>query len=165
MGAHVAMYNYLGYRLEQSPFDLAPAVTAVIFLAGLSGAVSARFAGRLASRYGRRPVLLWSSATMAVGVVLTIPDWLPTVLPGLLVFTTAYFSAHAIASGWVGPTATTGIAQATSLYTLFYYAGSSLVGWLGGLAFDLGWSAIAAMLTAIVLTAFTSVCLAPLGRR
>jgi YNFM family putative membrane transporter len=42
MGAHVAIYNYLGYRLEQPPFGLPPAVTAVIFLAGLSGAVSAR---------------------------------------------------------------------------------------------------------------------------
>ncbi|GAA4694031.1 MFS transporter [Promicromonospora umidemergens] len=165
MGAHVAMYNYLGYRLEQPPFDLAPAVTAVIFLAGLSGAVSARVTGRLASRYGRRPVLLWSSATMAAGAALTIPDWLPTVLLGLLIFTTAYFSAHTIASGWVGPTATTGTAQATSLYTLFYYAGSSLVGWLGGFAFDLGWTATATMLTAIVLTAFACVCMTLLGRR
>ncbi|WP_454853974.1 MFS transporter [Promicromonospora soli] len=165
MGAHVAMYNYLGYRLEQPPFGLAPAVTAVIFLAGLSGAVSARVAGRLASRFGRRPVLLWSSATMAAGAALTIPDWLPTVLFGLLIFTTAYFSAHSIASGWVGPTATSGTAQATSLYSLFYYAGSSLVGWLGGLAFDVGWVAIAVMLIAIVLTAFACVCLTLLGRR
>lgn len=165
MGAHVAMYNYLGYRLERAPFDLPPAVTAVIFLAGLSGAVSARLAGRLASRYGRRPVLLWSAATMAAGAALTIPDRLPTVLVGLLVFTTAYFSAHSIASGWVGPTATSGTAQATSLYSLFYYAGSSLVGWLGGLAFELGWAAVGTMLIAMVLTAFASVCLTLLGRR
>jgi YNFM family putative membrane transporter len=158
MGAHVAVYNYLGYRLEQPPFALPPAVTAVIFLAGLSGAVSARVAGRLASRYGRRPVLLCSSATMAAGAALTIPDWLPTVLFGLLVFTTAYFSAHTIASGWVGPTATSGIAQAASLYTLFYYAGSSIFGWLGGLAFTQGWIGTATMVIVIVLGAF--VCIA-----
>lgn len=164
MGAHVAIYDYLGYRLEQPPFGLPPAVTAVIFLAGLSGAVSARVAGRLASRFGRRAVLLLSSATMTAGALLTIPDWLPTVLFGLLVFTTAYFSAHSIASGWVGPTATTGTAQATSLYTLFYYAGSSLFGWLGGLAFTLGWTGTAIVVTAIVLTAFACARKTPAGR-
>jgi MFS transporter, YNFM family, putative membrane transport protein len=165
MGAHVAIYNYLGYRLEQPPFGLPPAVTALIFLTGLSGAVSARVAGRLASRFGRRPVLLWSSATMAAGAALTIPDWLPTVLFGLLVFTTAYFTAHSIASGWVGPTATTGTAQATSLYTLFYYAGSSLFGWLGGLAFTLGWAGTATMVIAVAVTAFACVCTTLLGSR
>lgn len=165
MGAHVAIYNYLGYRLEQPPFGLPPAVTAVIFLAGLSGAVSARLAGRLASRYGRRRMLLWSSATMAAGAALTIPNYLPTVLFGLLVFTTAYFSAHSIASGWVGLTSTTGTAQATSLYTLFYYAGSSLFGWLGGLAFTLGWAGTATMVIAVVLIAFGCVCTTLLGSR
>ncbi|GAA0998655.1 MFS transporter [Acrocarpospora macrocephala] len=163
MGAHVAIYNYLGYRLEQPPFTLPPAVTAVIFLAGLSGAVSARIAGRLAARFGRRPVLLWSSATMAAGAALTILDWLPTVLLGLLIFTTAYFSAHSIASGWVGPTATTGTAQATSLYSLFYYAGSSAFGWLGGLAFAFGWAGTALVVVAVVLTALACVYMTLLG--
>lgn len=165
MGAHVAIYNYLGYRLEQPPFGLPPAVAAVIFLAGLSGAVSARLAARLASRYGRRRMLLLSSATMAAGVALTIPNYLPTVLFGLLVFTTAYFSAHSIASGWVGLTATTGTAQAASLYTLFYYAGSSLFGWLGGVAFTLGWAGTATMVIAVVLTAFGCVCSTLFGSR
>ena len=165
MGAHVAVYNYLGYRLEQPPFGLPPAVTALIFLAGLSGAVSARLAGRLALRYGRRTVLLGSSATMATGAALTISNWLPTVLFGLLLFTTAYFTAHSTASGWVGPTAMTGTAQATSLYTLFYYAGSSLFGWLGGLAFTLGWAGTATMVITIVLAAFACVATHSLRNR
>ncbi|MER7609682.1 MFS transporter [Nocardioides sp. NPDC127503] len=156
MGAQVAVFNYLGYRLELEPFDLPPALTAVIFLASLSGAVSARLAATLAGRFGRRRVLLASSLTMVAGATLTIPDRLPTVLIGLLLFTTAYFSAHSIASGWVGPMATSGIAQATSLYTLFYYAGSSLFGWLGGLAFAAGWTGTASMVIAITLIAFTA---------
>ena len=157
MGAHVAVYNYLGYRLELAPFGLPPEITAAIFLAGLSGAVSARLAARLAGRYGRRRALLLSSAVMAGGAALTIVDWLPTVLIGFVIFTAAYFSAHSIASGWVGLTATTGTAQATSLYTLFYYAGSSLFGWLGGLAFTLGWAGTATMVIVIVLVAFATV--------
>jgi YNFM family putative membrane transporter len=86
-------------------------------------------------------------------------------LIGLLIFTTAYFSAHSIASGSVGLTATTGTAQATSLYTLFYYAGSSLFGWLGGLAFTLGWAGTATIVIAVVLTAFGCVCTPLLGSR
>ncbi|MFJ9392978.1 MFS transporter [Nocardioides sp. NPDC101246] len=156
MGAQVAVFNYLGYRLELEPFDLPPALTAVIFLAGLSGAVSARLAATFAARFGRRRVLLVSSLTMAAGAALTIPDRLPTVLIGLLLFATAYFAAHSIASGWVGPMATSGIAQATSLYTLFYYAGSSLFGWLGGLAFAAGWTGTASMVIAIVLIAYAA---------
>lgn len=156
MGAQVAVFNYLGYRLELEPFSLPPALTAVIFLAGLSGAVSARLAATLAGRFGRRRVLLASSLTMVAGAASTIPDRLPSVLIGLLLFTTAYFSAHSIASGWVGPMATTGIAQATSLYTLFYYAGSSLFGWLGGLAFAAGWTGTASMVIAITLIAFAA---------
>ena len=156
MGAQVAVFNYLGYRLELEPFELPPALTAVIFLAGLSGAVSARLAATLADRLGRRRVLLASSLTMAGGAALTIPDRLPTVLIGLLLFTTAYFSAHSIASGWVGPMATSGITQATSLYTLVYYAGSSLFGWLGGLAFAAGWTGTASMVITIVLIAFVA---------
>ncbi|MEI7059066.1 MFS transporter [Nocardioides sp. CCNWLW239] len=156
MGAQVAVFNYLGYRLEREPFGLPPALTAVIFLAGLSGAVSARLAATLAERFGRRRVLLASSAAMVAGAVLTIPDRLASVLIGLLVFATAYFCAHSIASGWVGPMATSGIAQATSLYTLFYYTGSSLFGWLGGLAFAAGWAGTASMVIAIVLVAYVA---------
>jgi predicted MFS family arabinose efflux permease len=45
-----------------------------------------------------------------------------------------------------------GKAQASSLYNLFYYGGSSVIGWFGGLAFDgYGWAAVAA--TIIVLAA------------
>ncbi|HEY9411504.1 MAG TPA: hypothetical protein VIP77_18135, partial [Jiangellaceae bacterium] len=117
---------------------------------------SARLAATLAGRFGRRRVLLASSLTMVAGAASTIPDRLPSVLIGLLLFITAYFSAHSIASGWVGPMATTGIAQATSLYTLFYYAGSSLFGWLGGLAFATGWTGTASMVIAITLIAYAA---------
>jgi len=46
--------------------------------------------------------------------------------------------------------------QATSLYTLVYYAGSSLFGWLGGLAFETGWTGTASMVITIVLIAFVA---------
>src|SRR5699024_6539328 len=60
-----------------------------------------------------------------------------------LVCTTCFFAAHATASAWVGHRATTARAQAAACYTLAYYVGSSLFGWLGGFLYDgPGWTAV-----------------------
>ena len=155
MGGFVAIYNYLGYRLERAPFGLPVAVSSLLFLAYLAGTVSSRVAGGLAARHGRRPVLLASTALMILGVALTLPDWLPTVLLGLVLMTTGFFGAHSTASGWVGYRATVGKAQATSLYNLFYYGGSSLFGWIGGYAFLAGWWGTAAMVMGLAAVALT----------
>ena len=49
---------------------------------------------------------------------------------------------------------TTGRAQASSLYNLAYYGGSSLFGWAVGLAFQsLGWGGVVAAVGAMVLLA------------
>lgn len=149
MGGFVAMYNFLGYRLEAPPFHVPIGVAALIFLAYLAGTVSSRLAGGMAARRGRRPVLLGSVAVMITGVIMTLPDRLPIILAGLVVMTAGFFGAHAVASGWVGALATTGRAQATALYNLFYYAGSSLFGWLGGIAYAVGWTGTAAMVAVL----------------
>ena len=153
MGGFVAIYNYLGFRLQDPPFDLPVSVAALLFLAYLAGTVSSRVAGGLAARHGRRPVLLGCTATMIAGVALTLPDSLAAVLVGLVVLTAGFFGAHAVASGWVGVQARAGTAQATSLYNLFYYGGSSLFGWLGGYAFLAGWWGTAAMVMGLALVA------------
>lgn len=149
MGGFVAIYNYLGYRLEQPPFNLPVSLAALLFFAYLAGTVSSPIAGRIAAQYGRRPVMLGAIAVMIAGVALTLPAWLPVILTGLVLMTAGFFGAHAIASGWVGARATEGTAQATSLYNLFYYAGSSLFGWLGGFAFVHGWFAIAGLVMSL----------------
>jgi hypothetical protein len=47
-----------------------------------------------------------------------------------------------------------GRAQASSLYNLFYYGGSSVIGWCGGLAFDgYGWTAVAVTIMALAVIA------------
>jgi predicted MFS family arabinose efflux permease len=62
----------------------------------------------------------------------------------LAVATAGFFGAHSTAAGWTGQAAPVGKAQASSLYNLFYYAGSSAIGWFGGVAFDAsGWTAVA----------------------
>jgi predicted MFS family arabinose efflux permease len=87
---------------------------------------------------------------MITGVLITLCANLFLVLVGLVVGTIGFFGAHAIATGWAGRAATVGKAQASSLYNLFYYAGSSIIGWFGGIALvHAGWTGVA--LTVLIL--------------
>jgi predicted MFS family arabinose efflux permease len=154
MGGFVALYNYLGFRLAAAPFSLPQTLISLLFLAYLAGTWSAAQGGVLAARFGRRPVLLLGIAAMIVGVLLTFSTVLLVVLVGLLLATAGFFAAHAVASGWTGAESTTGRAQASSLYNLFYYAGSSLFGWLGGVFFvTSGWAGIASMVALLAVLA------------
>ncbi|MFE6647825.1 MFS transporter [Nocardioides sp. NPDC057772] len=155
MGGFVATYNYLGFRLEREPFGLPVAISSQIFFAYLGGTVSSSVAGRLAATHGRRKVMLTCVVITIVGVVMTLPDNLAMVLTGLFVLTTGFFGAHGVASGWVGARAKVGKAQASALYNLFYYGGSSLFGWLLGYAYVVGWWGVASAVLVLALTSLT----------
>lgn len=153
MGSFVAVYNYLGFRLEARPFWLPASLSSLLFLAYLSGTFSSGFAARLTTRYGRRPVMVASTLAMAAGAIALVAESLAVVLAGLLVFTAGFFAAHGIASGWTGAIAASGRAQAASLYNLGYYGGSSLLGWAGGLVlYSWGWNALVLGVAGIALT-------------
>jgi predicted MFS family arabinose efflux permease len=83
---------------------------------------------------------------------------------GLLIFTAGFFGAHSVASGWMVARATRHRGQASALYLMAYYAGSSVMGALLGLVFlHGGWSAIAATITALFAAALW--CVAGVDRR
>ncbi|KPN16553.1 MFS transporter [Arthrobacter sp. Edens01] len=156
MGGFVAVYNYLGFRLELAPFNLPQSLASSLFLAYLAGTWSSRIAGRAAGRVpgGRRTVLLAGTGVMAAGLALTLLQSLPAVIIGLVVFTGGFFGAHAVASGWVPVMAAGGRAQASSLYNLAYYAGSSLLGWLAGFFFQgAGWPGLAGFVLVLLAAA------------
>lgn len=139
MGAFVAVYNYLGFHLSAPPFALAPGVVTLLFLAYLAGTVSSPRAGAIAVRRGRFPVLLGAIGITAAGAALMAVPLIGVVMLGLVVFTAGFFAAHAVASGWTPVAAEPQArAQASSLYYLGYYGGSSLFGWMLGLVFASG---------------------------
>lgn len=155
MGAFVAVYNYLGFHLSAAPFLLPAWLVTLLFLAYLAGTVSSPWAGALASRAGRFPVLLASIGVMAVGAALLLLPVAGVVLAGLVLFTAGFFGAHAIASGWTPVAADPASrAQASSLYYFAYYAGSSVFGWLLGLVFGAtSWSWFVAVIVAMCCAA------------
>lgn len=86
----------------------------------------------------------------------TVAAPLPVIVVGLVLFTGGFFGAHTIASGLIGRRAagTVGASQAPPMYNLGYYAGSSLLGWVGTSAFTAaGWQGTAAMIGAVILLA------------
>lgn len=159
MGGFVAVYNVLGFRLQQAPFGLSTAQVSWLFLAYLAGAFASRqiwlviarvqrsgAAGPLARFESPVRVQLWCIALVLLGLGLMLLPWLPGVIVGLVLFTGAFFGAHTIASGLVGRRADTGRSLAPSLYNLGYYIGSALLGSLGGLVFaNWGWGAAVAL--------------------
>lgn len=154
MGGFVAVYNYVGFHVGEEPFDVPQSVVSLVFLAYLSGTWSSARAGRLTARVGRAPVLLGSALIMLGGLLLTLVPWLPTIVVGLLVFTAGFFAAHSVANGWVPVRATEGRAQASSWYTLFYYGGSSALGYAAGLFFTAaGWTAAVWFVAGLTLLA------------
>ena len=154
MGGFVATFNYLTYRLAAPPFALPPAVVGLVFVSYLSGSASSAAAGSLAGRVGRGPVLLGALGVMAVGLALTLPDTLPTLVAGLVLLTAGFFAAHAVASGWAPVVGSASPSRASGLYVAAYYAGSSVLGSLAGLAWDgAGWPAVAATVGGLVAAA------------
>lgn len=154
MSAFVTVYNYLAFRLLSEPFALSQTVVGLIFLVYLAGTVASAASGRLGDRYGR-PRVLWVSLLLAqCAILLTLLDHLSAVLAGLVLFTVGFFGAHTAASGRVSKRASVGRAQASSLYLLAYYAGSSVGGTASGLAFDAaGWPGVVVVVSVLLAVA------------
>jgi YNFM family putative membrane transporter len=155
MGTFVAVFNGLSFRLEQAPYGLGETAIAAVFLVYPLGSLSSAVAGRLADRIGRRAVLPFGVLIAGAGLALTLLHPLPLVILGIGVLTIGFFAAHSVASSWVGRRAVHAPAQASALYLLAYYAGSSVAGPLGGAAWESGgWNevvAVGAVLLALAL--------------
>ncbi len=149
MGGFVTVYNLLAFRLLDDPYRLPASVVSLLFLTYLVGTVGSSGVGRLVGRWGRRAVLVAAGFGMAIGVAVTLAAPLFLVLVGLVIATFCFFVAHAIAAAWAGQQVPAARSQASALYSLAYYAGSSLVGFAGAVVFDTaGWTG--AMIMVIV---------------
>jgi YNFM family putative membrane transporter len=155
VGAFVAVFNALGFRLTSAPFDLGLGAAGLVFLVYPIGTVGSMIAGRLADRFSRRGVVPIGCLIAIAGVLLTLPDRLPVVVLGLSVMTAGFFAVHGVASGWVPTRAHAGgvaAGQAASLYLFAYYLGSSVFGSLTGPAWTAaGWPGVVLLAGGLLL--------------
>ena len=90
MGAFIAVFNTVGVRLRGEPYALGVAAASLVYLAYAPGSLTSTYAGRLADRVGRRPVLPVAFGALAIGLAVTAasPLWIFPVsythLPDLL---------------------------------------------------------------------------------
>lgn len=57
----------------------------------------------MTAKYGRAAILLFSTAVMVCGVLITLCSSIWAVMLGMMLFAARFFAAHAVASGWIGP--------------------------------------------------------------
>lgn len=157
MGAFMTVYNLLGFRLAGEPFGLSQAVASSLFVAYTAGMAGSAWSGRAGARWGPYRVLAVSAAVMGAAAAVLAAPWLPVVVVGLVVFTFVFFCAHATASAWAARRAGAGRAQASSVYTLAYYVGASVLGWAGGLFYDRwGWGAALVFAAALCVSSLVA---------
>lgn len=164
MGGFVTLFNYIGYRLLDAPYHMSQALVGLLSVVYLSGIYSSAKVGALADRHGRRKVFWMTIVLMAAGLLLTLLSPLPLILLGMVMFTFGFFGAHSVASSWIGRRATRAKGQASSLYLFSYYAGSSVAGTLGGVAWHYGgWNGVGLFIgTLLALALLVAVRLAKL---
>ncbi|KKK36312.1 MFS transporter [Mesobacillus campisalis] len=153
MGSFVSMYNYIGFLLTNPPYSLSQTVIGFIFIVYLFGTFSSIYIGKKANQIGSIPALKLSFVITITGTAFTLFPYLALKLLGLSVFTFGFFASHSIASSLVAENAEKHTAQASSLYLLFYYLGSSIVGSIGGFFWDhFNWTGVI-LFNLVLLTA------------
>lgn len=133
MGGFVTLFNYIGFLLSGPPFFFSQTLIGLIFLVYLFGSFSSVYMGKKADIKGHAPVLKFCVLLTISGALLTLSSSVAAIMLGVSLFAFGFFASHSIASSWIGETATVNKAQASSLYLLCYYTGSSIAGTLGGL--------------------------------
>lgn len=143
MGSFVAAYNYVGFRLNQPPYDLGPAAIGSIFMLYAVGSITSAWTGQAVNRIGRSRIVLAMSLCMALGLVITLARPLAAIVLGLAVFTIGFFAVHTVASGWVGRRAGSRRGLVSALYLSSYYLGGSVIGSAAGAPWShAGWPGV-----------------------
>ncbi|KQV10440.1 hypothetical protein ASC97_17000 [Rhizobium sp. Root1203] len=166
MGTFVTVYNYIGFRLVQAPYNLNQTELGLIFTVYLFGIAASWTAGMLGDRVGHFIVLPAGIAVAATGVAVTLSSSLPLIVFGIVLLTSGFFIAHSVASALVGRLARGTKGHASSLYLLAYYIGSSVAGSAGGYVWGTGgWNAVVVFtLTMLALGMIAALAVARLAR-
>ncbi|HIC8643039.1 MFS transporter [Elizabethkingia meningoseptica] len=128
MGVFVSVYNYLTFRLESPPFSLNHLFVAFIFLMYTFGVFGTMATSRLSQRFEQKYILRIFIITMLGGVFLLLSHNITLLIIGLALLTFSFFAVHTMASRLITLHAKEGKSSATSIYWLFYYFGSSILG-------------------------------------
>ncbi|RNB78719.1 MFS transporter [Brevibacillus nitrificans] len=153
LGAYVALFNYIGFLLSKPPYLLSQTLIGLLFICQLAGSWSSYSFGQLTEKFSRTRLLFLAIAMFLAGALMTLSSHILVLILGLILFASGFLASHSIASGWVGILSPPPLkAYSSSLYLLFYYTGSSVIGWSGGLFFSsYGWNGVIFLVCALTV--------------
>lgn len=155
MGCFVSLFNYLAYRLAEDPYNYSASRISIIYSLNAAGIFAASWVGMLADRIGRRNVLWIMVLSMLCGLVMTLSKPILMIYLGTAIFSFGFFGGHSVASSWLGFRALKNKALATALYLSIYYLGSSCLGTLTGITWQMNhWTGIVVVLSVLLVVAF-----------
>lgn len=153
LGTYVTLFNYISFPLSKPPYHLSHTAIGFLFVFQLVGSWSSIWFGKWADRYSRALLICCAIGCSLVGSLATLYGHIAVTIAGMVLFSCGFFAGHTVASGWVGRIVSAGHqSQASSLYILFYYAGASVIGWMGGLFLGAyGWLGVVLLLCVLLL--------------
>ena len=122
-----SVFNYLPFRLAQTPFNCSTSQTTLLYLTYVIGIFMGPLAGRISTRYNSGVTLIGGTGVFALALLLLLVPSLMAVVAGLVGTCAGFFAVHATAVGTLNRKLSSGQGRANALYVLFYYLG----GWLG----------------------------------
>lgn len=155
LGCNIAAFNYIGFELADRPYNLHDSIISFVYLLFLIGMISSILNAKLRTKLGTLNALKFSVLLLIIGINITLLSPLYFKIIGLAFSVYAFFSGHAISSAVVTSRAEDHKAQASSLYLLFYYMGSSVGGTLAGVFYNfIQWPGVILMITIFMIIAF-----------
>ncbi|MBM7840802.1 YNFM family putative membrane transporter [Alkalihalobacillus xiaoxiensis] len=142
LGSNVALYNFIGFELINR-YQVEAVYVNGVYLLFIIGMFSSVLIGRLVARIGQVYSLYTVFLLISCGTIVSLMDGVGFKIIGLALTTFSFFGGHSIASSLVSRMAMANKAQASSLYLLMYYAGSSVGGTLAGVFWgQIGWAGV-----------------------
>jgi predicted MFS family arabinose efflux permease len=143
--AFLGTFSFVNFVLVRPPLSLGMMQVGLVYFVFLPSIVTTPLAGAAARRIGARAGL-WAGLGLALaGLPLLLLPSLPSVLLGMVVIAVGTFFAQAIATGYVGRTATTDRGAASGIYLACYFLGGLAGSVVLGELFDrAGWPACVA---------------------
>ncbi|GAF19784.1 LOW QUALITY PROTEIN: permease [Bacillus sp. JCM 19046] len=140
LGSNVALYNFIGFELINR-YQVEAVYVNGVYLLFIIGMFSSVLIGRLVARIGQVYSLYTVFLLISCGTIVSLMDGWVNYRLSLTTF--GFFGGHSIASSLVSRMANANKAQASSLYLLMYYAGSSVGGTLAGVFWgQIGWAGV-----------------------
>lgn len=132
--AFIGTFTFVNFVLVRPPIGVGMMAVGFVYLVFLPSIVTTPLAGRLAVRFGARGALWIGLAIAGLGLPMLLAPSLPVLVLGLGLVAVGTFLAQAVATGFVGRTATSDRGAASGIYLASYFlgglSGSALLGWI-----------------------------------